>query len=163
MQAARNGKISISRQKGLCPQRSGGTRCWKADLHAASRETRHHSELLLSVYPPMFLRAAAGLSRRARPGAAPFTRQKRAMHLSPRELDHLRLAQALPPLELHSTRRGERRLGVPESSERQRRGGEAVILSGRPVGQQRRRLERLVVDERERVEEGRLDDGAGDG
>ena len=42
----------------------------------------------------MFLRAAAGLSRRARPGAAPFTRQKRAMHLSPRELDHLRLAQA---------------------------------------------------------------------
>ena len=32
--------------------------------------------------------------RRARPGAAPFTRQKRAMHLSPRELDHLRLAQA---------------------------------------------------------------------
>ena len=31
-----------------------------------SRETRHHSELLLSVYPPMFLRAAAGLSRRLR-------------------------------------------------------------------------------------------------
>ena len=59
-----------SRFRARWRRRSATTRTLNTDLRPQeSRETPHQPELLLSVYPPMFLRAAAGLSRRARPGA----------------------------------------------------------------------------------------------